>query len=94
MWKPIETAPKDRLIIGALITDEVQLSDYLTERRTVLRSRWELWKPWTAKVATRIIEVPSPFVHQFGNRLLMHPQTWERLQRATARQPRIFTVKP
>lgn len=73
---------------------EVQLSDYLTARRTVLRSRWELWKPWTAKVATRIIEVPSPVVHQFGNRLLMHPQTWERLQRATARQPRIFTVKP
>lgn len=73
---------------------EVQLSDYLTERRIVLRSRWELWKPWTAKVATRIIEVPSPFVHQFGNRLFMHPQMWERLQRATAQQPRVFTVKP
>lgn len=73
---------------------DVQLSDLLTEHRTVLRSRWELWKPWTAKVATRIIEVPSPFVNLIENRLLMHPQTWEKLQRATAQQPRNFTVKP
>lgn len=80
-WDPVTPMDANRLLGG-----HVHLSPFLTEPKTVERTRRERWLswPWRPWVRTKVIQVPSRQVLQMGRSFLVHPEFWPVLRKELA----------